>query len=103
MRECPQRPWAGSPYPAVHSWQSSSKSNDRPSHMLTPCLVAPTVFGLSLMPALAQNAPGGAAAARHAGFDIEAHRGGRALRPAHTLHTFANGPSAGVELHMLAI
>ncbi len=65
--------------------------------MLTPCLVAATVFGLSLMPALAQNAPGGAAAARHAGFDIEAHRGGRALRPENTLQSFANALSMGVD------
>ncbi|TLZ47335.1 MAG: glycerophosphodiester phosphodiesterase [Gammaproteobacteria bacterium] len=65
--------------------------------MLTPCLVAATVFGLSLMPALAGNAPGGAAAARHAGFDIEAHRGGRALRPENTLQSFANALSMGVD------
>jgi glycerophosphoryl diester phosphodiesterase len=44
-------------------------------------------------------APGPAAAATHraAVFDIEAHRGGRALRPENTLASFANALSMGVD------
>src|SRR5947207_9806093 len=41
--------------------------------------------------------PGVSAATHHAGFDIEAHRGGRALRPENTLQSFANALSMGVD------
>src|SRR5437764_2788162 len=91
----------GSPYPAVHSWQSSSKSNDRRKTVVmyrrTAILVAATVVGVPIAGAVAQNGPGGTAAARHAGFDIEAHRGGRALRPENTLQSFANALLMGVD------
>src|SRR5207244_8202213 len=60
-------------------------------------ILVAAVLGLSPMAALAQNAPGSAAAARDAGFDIEAHRGGRALRPENTLQSFANAMSMGVD------
>ena len=63
----------------------------------TAILVAATVVGVPIAGAVAQNGPGGTAAARHAGFDIEAHRGGRALRPENTLQSFANALSMGVD------
>ena len=62
----------------------------------TAILVA-SVLGLPAMSALAQNGPGVSAATHHAGFDIEAHRGGRALRPENTLQSFANALSMGVD------
>src|SRR2546423_10473353 len=63
----------------------------------TAILVAATVVGVPIAGAVAQNGPGGTAAARHAGFDIEAHRGGRALLPENTLQSFANALSLGVD------
>ena len=42
-------------------------------------------------------APSAAAPHRAAAFDIEAHRGGRALRPENTLASFANALSMGVD------
>src|ERR1700740_197379 len=41
--------------------------------------------------------PGSAHAARLGPFDLEAHRGGRALRPENTLPSFANALSMGVD------
>ena len=49
------------------------------------------------MSAFAQNRATGTAIASHVGFDIEAHRGGRALRPENTLQSFANALSMGVD------
>src|ERR1700732_3186987 len=55
------------------------------------------VLSLSVEAAFAQTGPTGTAALSHAGFDIEAHRGGRALRPENTLQSFANALSMGVD------
>ena len=56
---------------------------------------------LSLIVASVQAAPAGAAPSGHAArlgpFDLEAHRGGRALRPENTLPSFANALSMGVD------
>jgi glycerophosphoryl diester phosphodiesterase len=52
------------------------------------------VFGLSGAAAVAQS---GATGERLGAFDIEAHRGGRALRPENTLQSFANALSMGVD------
>src|SRR5215468_3851329 len=53
---------------------------------------------LSLMVASVQaGAPVSGQAARLAPFDLEAHRGGRALRPENTLPSFANALSMGVD------
>ena len=47
------------------------------------------------MSAVVQGRPTGST--RPASFDIEAHRGGRALRPENTLQSFANALSIGVD------
>jgi len=47
------------------------------------------------MSAVVQGRPTGST--RPASFDIEAHRGGRALRPENTLQSFANALSMGVD------
>ena len=53
---------------------------------------------LSLMVSSAPaGAPGSGPAARLGPFDLEAHRGGRALRPENTLPSFANALSMGVD------
>lgn len=52
---------------------------------------------LSATGAPAQNAAAPAAGTRITPFDIEAHRGGRALRPENTLQSFANALSMGVD------
>src|SRR5579883_2672872 len=49
---------------------------------------------LVLLPALAA---AGDTGQRIVPFDLEAHRGGRALRPENTLQSFANGLSLGVD------
>ncbi len=49
---------------------------------------------LALLPTLASAADPGQ---RIVPFDLEAHRGGRALRPENTLQSFANGLSLGVD------
>ena len=59
--------------------------------------VAFTVFSLSLVSAYAQDRHTRTAAARLGVFDIEAHRGGRSLRPENTLQSFANALSMGVD------
>jgi glycerophosphoryl diester phosphodiesterase len=56
-----------------------------------------TAFGLLVMSALAQGDPVAAPTARLGAFDLEAHRGGRALRPENTLQSFANALSMGVD------
>lgn len=57
------------------------------------------VAGLAAATALAQAPAASAAAAgvRITPFDVEAHRGGRALRPENTLQSFANALSMGVD------
>src|SRR2546423_4645731 len=91
----------GSPYPAVRSWQSSSKSNDRRKTVVmyrrTAILVAATVVGVPIAGAVAQNGPGGTAAARHAGVDIEAHRGGRPPRPGQPVPFLAHALAVGLD------
>lgn len=52
---------------------------------------------LSLSAASAAPADGTASFKAPASFDIEAHRGGRALRPENTLQSFANALSMGVD------
>jgi glycerophosphoryl diester phosphodiesterase len=49
------------------------------------------------MSARVQSDPAAAPAARLGAFDLEAHRGGRALRPENTLQSFANALSMGVD------
>src|SRR5882757_450637 len=66
-------------------------------HRQTAIFVAFAVLSLSVVSAFAQNGPTGTGAARPAAFDIEAHRGGRALRPENTLQSFANALSMGVD------
>src|SRR5256885_10979624 len=66
-------------------------------HRQTGIGVAFAVLNLAVVSALAQNGPTGTGAARPAAFDIEAHRGGRALRPENTLPSFANALSMGVD------
>jgi glycerophosphoryl diester phosphodiesterase len=56
-----------------------------------------TAFGLLVMSALTQADPVAAPTARLGAFDLEAHRGGRALRPENTLQSFANALSMGVD------
>ncbi len=55
-----------------------------------------TVLGLSALSVPAPGAAGGPGG-RLGAFDIEAHRGGRALRPENTLPSFANALSMGVD------
>ncbi|HEY4449304.1 MAG TPA: glycerophosphodiester phosphodiesterase family protein, partial [Steroidobacteraceae bacterium] len=56
---------------------------------------------LALLTLTVASAQAGAAASGHAArlgrFDLEAHRGGRALRPENTLASFANALSMGVD------
>jgi glycerophosphoryl diester phosphodiesterase len=59
--------------------------------LLGPVFLAFSALSLS---AAADNSPGSKAPAS---FDIEAHRGGRALRPENTLQSFANALSMGVD------
>ena len=59
--------------------------------LLGPVFIAFSALSLS---AAADNSPGSKAPAS---FDIEAHRGGRALRPENTLQSFANALSMGVD------
>jgi len=66
-------------------------------HRQTAIFVAFAVLSLSVVSAFAQNGPTGTGGARPAAFDIEAHRGGRALRPENTLPSFANALSMGVD------
>src|SRR5690349_13287043 len=56
------------------------------------------LFLLALIaPRAHADTPGSAHAARLGPFDLEAHRGGRALRPENTLPAFANALSMGVD------
>src|SRR5689334_20126962 len=56
------------------------------------------LFLLALIaPRAHADTPGSAHAARLGPFDLEAHRGGRALRPENTLPSFANALSMGVD------
>ena len=64
-------------------------------HSLPAISLACTVLSLSAMSAVVQGRPTGST--RPASFDIEAHRGGRALRPENTLQSFANALSMGVD------
>jgi glycerophosphoryl diester phosphodiesterase len=66
-------------------------------HRQTAIFVAFTVLSLSVASAFARNGPTGMATERPAALDIEAHRGGRALRPENTLQSFANALSMGVD------
>src|SRR6266566_892771 len=66
-------------------------------HRQTAIFVAFAVLSLSVVSAFAQNGPTGTGGARPAAFDIEAHRGGRALMPENTLPAFANALSMGVD------
>lgn len=59
----------------------------------TTLSLALAAFGLSAVAAVAQS---GATGQRLGAFDIEAHRGGRGLRPENTLQSFANALSMGV-------
>src|ERR1700732_1822800 len=63
----------------------------------TTVFAAFAVLSLSVEAAFAQTGPTGTVSARPAAFDIEAHRGGRALRPENTLQSFANALSMGVD------
>ena len=54
------------------------------------------VLGL-LLSSVHADTPGSGHAARLGPFDLEAHRGGRALRPENTLPSFANALSMGVD------
>src|SRR5258708_34155866 len=66
-------------------------------HGQTTIFAAFAVLSLSVVAAFAQTGPTGTVSARPASFDIEAHRGGRALRPENTLQSFANALSMGVD------
>lgn len=68
----------------------------RASNLLRLTLAA---AGLAAATALAQapSAPVAAPGVRITPFDVEAHRGGRALRPENTLPSFANALSMGVD------
>ncbi len=60
--------------------------------------VKPALLVLSLLMSIAQaDPPSSGQAARLGPFDLEAHRGGRALRPENTLPSFANALSMGVD------
>src|ERR1700688_1972427 len=60
-------------------------------------IIFAAMLSLSVVCAFAQTGPTGTVFARPAAFDIEAHRGGRALRPENTLQSFANALSMGVD------
>jgi glycerophosphoryl diester phosphodiesterase len=66
-----------------------------------PCaaLTLPALVGAAVVAAFttAQAEAPAASSARLGAFDIEAHRGGRALRPENTLQSFANALSMGVD------
>ena len=63
----------------------------------TAALLGFLVLTVFVAPNLAHGDPAGAAPGRITPFDIEAHRGGRALRPENTLPSFANALSMGVD------
>ena len=65
-----------------------------------PRVIRSLVLTAVSLAALSAPAPGGgapAAGTRLGAFDLEAHRGGRALRPENTLPSFANALSMGVD------
>jgi len=64
---------------------------------VTRVLIAAACTLLGLVPLTGTADPAPAASARIVPFDLEAHRGGRALRPENTLQSFANGLSIGVD------
>ena len=64
---------------------------------MTRVLIAAACTLLGLVPLTGTADPAPAASARIVPFDLEAHRGGRALRPENTLQSFANGLSIGVD------
>src|SRR3977135_1021380 len=66
-------------------------------HRQTTIFAAFAVLSLLVVAAFAQTGPAGTMSVRPAAFDIEAHRGGRALRPENTLQSFANALSMGVD------
>jgi len=66
-------------------------------HSPTAPSLACTASALILLGVPALGAPPEAPAARLGPFDIEAHRGGRALRPENTLQSFANALAMGVD------
>src|SRR4029077_5845118 len=72
-----------------------SREGDLPLRSLPAIALACAVLSLSFMSAVVQGRP--TASTRPASFDIEAHRGGRALRPENTLQSFANALSMGVD------
>lgn len=59
--------------------------------------LAMAVIGTLVLMTLAAAAPADPVSHRLGSFDIEAHRGGRALRPENTLQSFANALSMGVD------
>jgi glycerophosphoryl diester phosphodiesterase len=67
--------------------------------MPSQCALTLGLLALSLMSSSvpAQTDPTAVAGRRLGAFDIEAHRGGRALRPENTLASFANALSMGVD------
>ena len=66
-------------------------------HSPTALALVCTASVLLLLGVPAHGAPAETPAARLGPFDIEAHRGGRALRPENTLQSFANALSMGVD------
>jgi len=66
-------------------------------HSPTALALVCTASVLLLLGVPAHGAPPETPAARLGPFDIEAHRGGRALRPENTLQSFANALSMGVD------
>jgi glycerophosphoryl diester phosphodiesterase len=66
-------------------------------HSQTALTLVCTASALILLGGPAHGAPPETPAARLGPFDIEAHRGGRALRPENTLQSFANALSMGVD------
>ena len=66
-------------------------------HSRTALALVCTTSALILLGLTAHGAPAETPAARLGPFDIEAHRGGRALRPENTLQSFANALSMGVD------
>ena len=66
-------------------------------HSPTALALVCTASALLLLGVPAHAAPAETPAARLGPFDIEAHRGGRALRPENTLQSFANALSMGVD------
>jgi glycerophosphoryl diester phosphodiesterase len=63
--------------------------------VLVRCLTVIALVSLGLVSAVVPAAQPGSEAP--AAFDIEAHRGGRALRPENTLQSFAHALSMGVD------